>query len=660
MIKIRVLLTCLVFLLLSLPSLAALVSQQITASKTFKLKGMELEAISGVFHFEFDPQLEPNQVIVDLAGAPLNANGKVAAQANFFIIQPTDAKLRKGALLEVSNRGSKAALRYFNNASYSSMPNKASVLGDGLIQELGLSLIWVGWQADLVVSDSVLQDNVMHDNIMHANLPRIIGTEGWVRSDWTVDNSKSLLSLAHKDNINTVYPVNFDKQQQAWLTKRMGRDNLRTVVPRNNWQFSSDGKKIAGDFTPGIYELVYPSKDPIVVGLGLAIIRDSAEYLKAKDSPYKVPKTIAFGVSQTGRFLRQFLYQGFNETELGYIAFDGMLIHTAGAGRGSFNHRFGQPSRDAHRMSSFFYPTDLFPFTSSRVRSAITNKKAGLLKRYHEDFYPKIFHTNTGYEYWGRAAGLIHSHDVYDIAPMANERIYHFASAQHFVGSSKNLTLIDENEGVFQGNTLDFKIHLRALLSHLSQWVINDEAPPKSAYPKYADQTLINFSHFQLPAWLKIDKPYKPHTAYEIDYGDNWQQGIIANQPPRMIAEIIPPVPKVDSNGHEISGIRHPLIRAPIATFIPWSLRYNKFSSNEINNFRGSMRKWSVERIMSRYASKKSYLSHLRKMTLKSLNEGWILARDIDKVSQQGAWLWDWSMKQPDARFKKSDKGIGE
>ncbi|WOH36842.1 alpha/beta hydrolase domain-containing protein [Thalassotalea fonticola] len=636
--KVKTLIVFIAMFLFSSMANAALVSQTINSEKSFSLKDKKMEAVSGEFIFLIDPKNPSNKQIVDIDKAPTNSDGLVEAKANFFIIQNKDPKQRRGALVEVSNRGSKASLRYFNHARNSDSPNKASLLGDGLIQDLGLSLVWVGWQGDLTVNA----------NNMHASLPRIHGLDGWVRSDWTVDTAKSLLTLAHKKGVETIYPVDFAKQQDAWLTKRMGRDNLRAVVPHSMWQFSSDGKHIAGDFSPGIYELVYPSRAPMVTGIGLAILRDTSAYIKQVDSAFSVPKTIAFGVSQTGRFLRHFLHQGFNETEMGTMAFDGMLIHTAGAGRGSFNHRFAQPSRDAHRMSAFLYPTDVFPFTSARVRSNITNKKLGLLKRHHEDFYPKIFYTNTGYEYWGRAAGLIHTHNVFDMAPLKNERIYHFASAQHFVENPNDLTLLNEKTGLFRGNPLDFKLHLRALLSHLTNWVVSDEEPPKSAYPRFADQTLTTFSHYQLPEWLNMEKPFKPHTAYEVDYGKTWEQGIITNQPPVILAEIMPPVPKVDNNGHELGGINHPLIKAPIATFLPWVLRYNKFSNNEIEDFRGAVKKWTKKRIYSRYSDKKSYLNHLNKMTLKSLAEGWILARDVSRVKQQGSWLWDWSMDQPD------------
>ncbi|TLU64645.1 hypothetical protein FE810_11190 [Thalassotalea litorea] len=613
---------------------AELVEQTVESQKEFRVQGQTYQAISGKFYFEFDPKHSANQAIADIDLAPTNAKGRVEATANFFIIQAKDPKQRRGALVEVSNRGSKAALRYFNFAQSSKKPDSGKWLGDNYIQTLGLSLVWVGWQGD--VSPGA--------NVMRADLPVLQGVEGFARSDWTLDTPHSKLSVAHRPGIEAIYPIDLDKKDQAWLTRREGRDNLKVVVSKERWQLTSDGKIIIGDFQPGIYELVYPTKNPQVSGLGLGIIRDTGEYLKSENSPYHVSKTLAFGVSQTGRFLRQFLYQGFNETELGHLAFDGMLVHTAGAGRGSFNHRFAQPSRDGHRMSAFFYPTDIFPFASTQLRSQITRKKDGLLKRYHEAYYPKIFYTNSGYEYWGRAAGLIHSNGIYDVKPLENERIFHLASTQHFVQAADDLKSVGEDSQLYRGNPINFFPQLRALLGHLSNWVLDDNLPPASQYPSYAGQSLTNFSHYQLPEWLTINKPYKPHTAYEVDYGKQFDQGIIENNPPLIRAEIVPPVPKVDSNGNELGGIRHPLITAPIATFLPWSLRTGKFAGNEMIDFRGSVYKWPKERVLKRYPNKEHYLRHIEEMTDVSVKQGFVLPRDKSQIRAQASHFWDWSM----------------
>src|SRR5260370_24251747 len=114
---------------------------------------------------------------------------------------------------------------------------------------------------------------------------------------------------------------------------------------------------------------------------------------------------------------------------------DGVIAHVAGAGRGSFNHRFAQPSRDAQPMSSIFFPTDLFPYTDLPEIDMETGDTAGVLdapNRSHSA--PKIFFTNTSYEYWGRAASLIHTSadGMKDATPGENARIYMLAGLQHF------------------------------------------------------------------------------------------------------------------------------------------------------------------------------------------------------------------------------------
>src|SRR5204863_3283 len=117
-----------------------------------------------------------------------------------------------------------------------------------------------------------------------------------------------------------------------------------------------------------------------------------------------INRALAFGVSQSGRFLRTYLYYGFNRDEGNRKVFDGVIAHVAGAGRGSFNHRFAQPSRDGHPYLNFFYPTDIFPFTDAPERDPESGVTDGLLTHAGSpELLPKIFYTNSEYEYWGRA-----------------------------------------------------------------------------------------------------------------------------------------------------------------------------------------------------------------------------------------------------------------
>ena len=196
---------------------------------------------------------------------------------------------------------------------------------------------------------------------------------------------------------------------------------------------------LEGGFQPWrIYEYVYVAVKPAIAGLGFAAVRDFAAYAKhAPDAIVSATHVIGEGISQTGRFLRDMLYQGFNADEEGRIALDGVLAHVAGAGRGSFNLRFAQPSRDAQPTSSLFFPTDVFPFTDLPETDPVTKESGGLLDRaMAEGVVPRIFLSNTSYEYWGRVASLtttsVEGRRDVDLSP--NVRVYSFTGLQHFSG----------------------------------------------------------------------------------------------------------------------------------------------------------------------------------------------------------------------------------
>ena len=152
--------------------------------------------------------------------------------------------------------------------------------------------------------------------------------------------------------------------------------------------------------------MVCKSQDPVVVGLGLAAVRDFISFLKYGSPGVRQPdpggdwsrlqRAIAFGSSQSGRFLRTYLYQGFNEDERNRQVFDGIWSHVGGGGRGSFNHRFAQPSRDARPFFNFFYPTDIFPFADVEQTDPETGRTDGLLTRARKsNTIPRIFNTNS-------------------------------------------------------------------------------------------------------------------------------------------------------------------------------------------------------------------------------------------------------------------------
>lgn len=640
------------------------------------------EKITGRILFAFDPDNPFNAAIVDLARAPRNAEGRVEAWANFMVLQPKDPSRRRGvAWVEVSNRGGKSSLRYFNNARTGARdPVTADDFGSGLLMRQGLTVIWVGWQWDMIGAEGVLR----------LEAPVVPGDDGLpitglVRSDWTVDETARVLPLVHRPG-QMPYPVADPDAPENELTVRDGRDEHRRTVARELWRFvpepaavleaSDDATgaddedpplthiQLDGGFEAGrIYELVYLGKDPRVVGLGLAAIRDVISYAKYDPGAlFPVERGIAFGVSQTGRFLRHFLYQGFNVDEEGRIAYDGMLVHTAGAGRGSFNHRFGQPSRDAHRYSAFFYPTDLFPFTSRAQTDPITGSEAGLLDATPPEHRPLTFYTNTGYEYWGRAAALIH-HSVdgtADVAPLPNERIYHLTSGQHTGAGMLTWdggTAERMSGGAYRGNPLDYLVNLTALAVALVEWVADGVEPPPSQYPTLAAGTMVAHDDLRYPHIPGLVTSRVIHTAYRADYGERWRQGIVDLQPPR-IGSVFPSfVSDVDELGNEVAGIRPVEVRVPLGTYLPWNLREGYPGGTHemvgsIGTFVPLPATENVKMITADprpsledlYGSRNAFLRRVREVAGDLVTERLLLEEDVERVVRRARAMWNWIM----------------
>jgi hypothetical protein len=638
--------------------------QSVLGGQSFGAYG-PYEVARGRLYFSFDPANPMNAQIVDLQRAPRNSAGQVEAWTTFVALRPMSPdSARSIALVEVSNRGDKFSPHYFNRAASASLdPDDPSAFGDALLLRLGLTVIWIGWQFDVPDQPGALRLHV--PRARHADGSPITGL---VRSDWTVDFPAASLALAHRDH--RAYPVANPEDTANILTVRDGRKTPRRVISRNRWHFArlENGRRVPdathivldGGFEAGkIYELVYRAQDPAVVGLGFAAIRDVISYAKYdKTSIFPAKLGLAAGVSQTGRFLRHFLYQGFNTDEQGRAAYDGLMIITAGAGRGSFNHRFAQPSRDGHRYSAFFYPTDLFPFTGATQFDSLQWRSDGLLAHLADTNHaPKTFYINTGYEYWGRAASLLHStpDGTADIAPLPHERIYHLASAQHFVGAFPKANDRLRNAPAYRGNPLDFSGNYRALLVRLVEWVETDTAPPSSAYPTRADVTLVQPMDVAFPAIPGITFPQTIHVAYRADYGPRWSEGIIDVQPPRLGPSFPSHVAQVDSLGNERGGVRNVELRAPLATYTPWSPRTGYAENpNELADFVGTvipLPRNEAERqasgdprpaIETLYDSRQAYLNQVRRELQDLIRSGFLLTDDLHQVLQRAGRTWDW------------------
>jgi hypothetical protein len=638
-----------------------------TANRTDVLGGKAFgnagayERITGRIYFSLAVNNPHNQRIVDLGNAVNLKKGEVEFSADFIAVQPKDAHKGNGSmLLEVPNRGRGRILSLVDGGDW----DLAADAGDAWLLRSGFTVVSLGWQWDAAGADALR---------FSAPLAKENGKPitGLLRGDLMPSKVMAEIPLGHLilGNIGgSEYPVAAPDDPRNVLTIRDSRNGQRTIIPRSEWQFAQivDGKlapsdrhiHLNGGFQPGkIYEYVYVVADPVVAGGGFAAIRDFASYAK-HDSNAVTPAARVYGegISQNGRFLRDFLYQGFNADQEGRIALDGVLAHVAGAGRGSFNYRFAQPSRDAQPTSSIFFPTDIFPFTDLPENDPVSGESGGLLDRaVAEKVVPRIFFSNTSYEYWGRVAALIHvSADGKHDAPISdNVRIYHFTGLQHFSGpfppAKGKLDLLGQQPQ----SPLPVKYFWRAMIANLDAWVRNGLLPPPSSYPKIADGTLVPLQDYAPPAIPGVNRPHEANQAWRVDFGTNWRDGILSIQPPKVSEPFPVLVPQVDADGNERDGVRLPEITVPLATYASWNLRDPSIGAPDQRvSFELSylpFPKTAAERqttgdprksIAERYSDRETYLTRYHAAVEDLVKQRWIIPEDRDAIVHRGEQEW--------------------
>jgi len=618
------------------------------------------EKLIGIIHFAVDPRNPVNQIIADIDKAPRNAAGLVEFSSDFHLIKPKDPARGNGTMLyEVSNRGGKGMVGFFNFGRASGTdPMTAEQFGDGFLLERGFTLMWIGWQFDVPVREGTMRVNAPVAREADGKSIR-----GVVRSDFVVLKPAQDASLA--DRGHQAYVVADATDPITSMTVRDSVEGARRVIPRDQWQFSADGKSVrmAAGFAPKkIYEVVYRSQDPPVVGVGSAAIRDTISKIKYSGAAElglpqgAIKRAIAFGISQSGRFLRTYLYYGFNEDESHRKVFDGMMPHVAGGGRGSFNHRFAQPSRDAHPFINFFYPTDIFPFTDAEQTDPQTGVTDGLLTHATKTaFQPNIFYTNSSYEYWGRAASLFHTtiDGTKDARLPANVRGYLLSAGQHGVGGFPPTRTIGQQ----LANPLDYRWAMRNLLVAMNRWVTDGTAPPPSALPRVDQGTLVTPDKLKFPALPGVNVATVPHKAYRADYGADFiKKGIVSQEPPAIASSYPILVPQVDADGNELAGIRMPELAVPIATYTGWNL-FNAESgpTNVVSSMVGSfipLARTKADRTQAndprrsleeRYRGRDQYIAEITKAADALVAKGYLLKTDVARIVEQAGTRWDYA-----------------
>jgi hypothetical protein len=427
-------------------------------------------------------------------------------------------------------------------------------------------------------------------------------------------------------------------------------------MPRDTWQFAEGGCVVQMDTMAGVgvYEVVYQAHGGPVAGLGLAAIRDLASYLRygapgatLRETPAALQRTIGYGYSQSGRFLRELVRDGFNADERGRAAFDALMISSAGAGGGSFNHRFAMPGVAGNSVLSILRPVDLPPFTDEGLLAEARAARAT----------PKIFYTFSSTEYWARAGSLTHTTDDgrQDVPLAATSRLYLLAGTPH---SSGQLPPDRDTRNPAYRHFTNFAQQrwvARALLLDLDDWARTNREPPPSQYPSIARGELVPMTAVHFPAAPSFPFPSDMPQVWRMDYGPRYPvERVITNEPPRLGAPYRLLVPQVNADGNDVAGIRLPEVAAPLGTYTGWNVTVPRLSGlGYLAGLIGGFEPFALTRqqreqtgdarlsIAERYTDRPDYLKRVSRAADTLVRQRFLRSEDIPAVIQRAAATWD-------------------
>jgi hypothetical protein len=613
----------------------------------------QYERIYGQAYGEVDPNNQLNSGIQDISLAPKNAGGMVEYVTEFILLRPKDISKSNGLL-------------------FLSLPNRGNVFpADTALLKRGYLYLWASWQGDVLPGNNRL---IMQVPVAKENGKTITGK---VRAEYEVNNLTQSLPLNSgyfKGNTHHTYETVSLDNAYANLTRRVHEADPQEPIPAGDWAFSDCSTvpfpgtpnaglvSIKGGFDPNnIYELIYTAKDPLVLGLGFAAIRDLSSFLKhdVKDgvgnlNPLTddgkvnhVKAAIMQGISQCGNFTRTFLQLGFNQDEMGKIVFEGVNDHI-GTRRISLNIRFGRPGGGGIQREDHLFPSNEPPFTWDETYEPVSGTTGGILDKCSQtNTAPKIIQSFSSSEYWQLRASL-RTTDTYgkkDIVIPQNVRVYLFNGTEHSPYSA------DDKISGFPTNYNAYQPYLRALVISLEKWVMDGKSPPASVYPKIADKTLVR------PDKKSIGWPDIPGVVYNgnindgplLDFGPGYNAGIVTGilrEPPVVVKGKYYNclVPKVDADGNELGGIRDVTIRVPLGTYTGWSIRKKGYGEGDLNGLTGMFIPFKKTKegrlaagdprlsLQERYQSHNGYVTRVTKAANDLADEGLLSAEDAGQI----------------------------
>jgi len=572
-------------------------------------------------------------------------------------------------------------LQFFNDAPASNDPRSLAHAGNGFLMRRGYTVAWLAWQGDLLPGNG----RVLLDLPVARERDRPL--TGLVRVEYIADRPGiTMFPLSAHASTRSHPTVSLDPRE-ARLTRRRYPYDERIAVPPDSWCFarleggtgfdnqgawqalipSDTNIHIPGGFEPGwIYELVYTGRDPLVLGLGHAAVRDFVSFLRYSGENAAglgpIERAYAWGRSQTGRCLRDFVYRGFNADTAGRKVFDGILPHVAGAGRMWLNHRFANADvSGGQQYEDHFNPADTFPFSYAETTDHLTGRSDAILKRPETD--PLVIHTQTSTEYWQRRGSLAHTDTRgNDLPQPPGVRVYLWASSQHFADP----TPPPLERGIRQNypNTVATSMLFRAMIDAMDRWATAGVAPPASRIPRRADGTLVAVEEWrrQFPEIPGVATPRAPSALPLLDFGPEAEYGILKEPP-----DIVPGcgyailVPAVAEDGNDRAGVRATMVTAPLGTYCGWNLRARGFGYGAMHEFSGSyipLSETPEERgatgdprrsVLERYPNVKAYAKAITAVARQLVGEGLMLEEDVERAAAAAA---DWGRPRHDVRLE--------
>ena len=604
--------------------------------------------------------------IVDLKNALPDAAGNVRYTFDVVLLTPSDASKANGTLFyEVSNRTSSPLMAALNDGTANDLfLNSRPVVtasvtgvsagvgaGNGFMMNQGASIVWAGWQGDrpqtLTGASAAITSTTkwfapgmtlpIAVDVTRNNAP----ITGVVQDEFIADNASANL-------LGTYYKLAPGTLPTATLTIRKTPKSDPILVPPSLWAYTAGTAVAEGGNTTAtgygfvaidragvralaananaldagldngsIYHFNYTAVEPKVMGLGFLATRDLVSYLRygtadkagnANPIAGRIKTTLMGGISQSGRYVRDFLWQGYNTDAQKRKVFDGMLPLVGGSRKTYTNFRWSKPGDYSRQHENHFTPGDQFPFGYATLTDPLTGKSDGLLKQCTEiNTCPKVIQYDSPIEFGGARASLVATDGAgNDVAQPDNVRLFYVPGTQHgpsqlasnaatqpdmSINRVVAATAVSVAPSVLNSSTS----LVRALYLNLEGWAKGTAAPLVSNWPSVAAGTLAvptssaaSLGGPDLSAVSFTGATGTPGLSFngvfnDLSVNDYSVIPAIASNKFYVVHQ-----PKMDGQGNAVAGVKMPESAVPLATFTGYSLRRSGFVAGDQNSLTGS------------------------------------------------------------------------